>query len=202
MFNCDPVTPSSGSSPVNKANALKDHENIIAALTSVTQAMFSCAGIVLTISAFLDPKQVIIPAILGYSFVLAGIAAAAVFMIKTVSHSPANTFNKMDKFRIGMVFFSLILLTSITISIYSKYKSQIMSGNVPQFQTFALLISLFICMQLYQVYKWIDTNNKLKSHDAVKVASTLSSMLLLYKLISYLLIICLSISLKYYVTDG
>jgi hypothetical protein len=200
MFDCDntvkpPLTPS-------QANANKvDNANIAKTLASVSYALFICGGTVLTIAAFLEPKQVIIPIIIGYSFILAGIAAFATFIIKTVMVKP-TAYTPVDKFRIGMVFFSLILITSITLSIYSKYKSQIKSGNVPQFTTFSVLISLFICMQLYELYKWVDVNDKLTGQQILKVTSTLNSALLLYKLISYVLIICLTISLKYYVTDG
>ena len=82
---------------------------------------------------------------------------------------------------------------------YNKYKSQIKSGHVPQFSTFSALISLFICMQLYQMFNWVTVN---ATSGIYKVTATLNSTLLLYKLITYILIICLTISLKYYVTDG
>jgi hypothetical protein len=206
MFDCDktagPVKPQSASQ-VRIASI--DSVNIAKTLSSVSYALFICGGTVLTIAAFLEPKQVVIPIIIGYSFILAGIAAFATYTIKIImqtSATNATAYNATDKFRIGMVFFSLILITSITISIYSKYKSQIKSGNVPQFSTFSVLISLFICMQLYEMYKWIDANDKLNGQKILKVTSTLNSALLLYKLISYVLIICLTISLKYYVTDG
>ena len=202
MFDCDNTVKPPRPPSASQAQALKvENANISKTLASVSYALFICGGTVLTIAAFLEPKQVIIPIIIGYSFILAGIAAFATYTIKTVMSKPA-AYNPADKFRIGMVFFSLILITSITISIYSKYKSQIKSGNVPQFTTFSVLISLFICMQLYELYKWVDANDKIAGQQILKVTSTLNSALLLYKLISYVLIICLTISLKYYVTDG
>ena len=206
MFDCDPPISgaSSGSgSGASGAAAMKtaaiNTAKIVKALSAVSYTLFACGATILTLAAFLEPSKVGIPIIIGYSFILAGIAAFAALVILAMLHPPTTTtYATVDKIRVGMMFFSLILLASISLSMYSKYKSEIKSGHVPQFSTFSALISLFICMQLYEMYKWVATNK-----DGVfKITSTLNSTLLLYKLITYLLIICLTISLKYYITDG
>jgi len=202
MFNCDPPIPGSksGSSIASMKSAAANSAQITQALSSVSYALFACGATILTIAAFIEPSKVGIPIIIGYSFILAGIAAFATLVIKTmITPPPGTTYATSDKVRVGMTFFSLILLTSISLSMYTKYKSEIKSGNVPQFSTFSALISLFICMQLYEMYKWVTASS---STGVIKVTSTLNSALLLYKLITYILIICLTISLKYYITDG
>jgi hypothetical protein len=207
MFDCDPKPvstsksgPGAGVTAAAMKIAARSAAQIAQALSSVSYALFVCGATILTISAFIEPSKVGIPIIIGYSFILAGIAAFATLVIKMMMTPPqGTTYATSDKLRVGATFFSLILLTSISLSMYSSYKSEIKSGNVPQFSTFSALISLFICMQLYEMYKWVTASG---NNGVLKVTSTLNSALLLYKLITYILIICLTISLKYYITDG
>jgi hypothetical protein len=84
------------------------------------------------------------------------------------------------------------------ISRYTKYKSEIASGNVPQLEMFSLFIVMFIGLQLYEILKLFNASPS----ALIQITSTFSSTLLFYKLISYILVICLTITLKYYVTDG
>lgn len=209
MFDCDAPTTSSktGSTgapgatgtAVTKAVALNNAQ-IAQALSSISYALFGCGATILLVIAFLEPSKVYIPIIIGYSFILAGIAAFATMVIKIMSSPPQGTiYAAADKIRVGVMFFSIILITAISLRMYTKYKSEIKSGNIPQFSTFSALISLFICMQLYEMFKWVTSSGP---NNALKVTSTLNSTLLLYKLIAYILIICLTISLKYYITDG
>ena len=206
MFDCDPpsiIGAKSGATdrtPSASKEAATNHAQMVQSLSSVSYALFGCGATILAIAAFLEPSKVGIPIIIGYSFILAGIAAFATLLIKIIMKPPTSTtYATSDKVRIGMMIFSVTLLTAVSLSMYSKYKSEIKSGNVPQFSTFSALISLFICMQLYEMYKWVIGNEKTGIY---KVTSTLNSALLLYKLITYILIICLTISLKYYITDG
>lgn len=207
MFNCDkPYTSKSAAAAVTVAAdriTKIDMAQMKKALSSISYVMFVCGGITLGISAFLDPKDMIIPTIIGYGFIIVGIAFSAAYVLKFVMMDPSNAsvMTKMESARVGMVFFSLILIVLITLRIYSKYKTEIKNGHVPQFATFSLLISIFICMQLYELYKWMNMNDNSTS-GVIKVTSTMSSKLLFYKLINYLLIICLVIILKYYMTDG
>jgi len=198
MFDCDTPIASSAKGSVALAAAAARTAN--ETMSSVSYALVGCGATVLGIAAFIEPSKVGVPIIVGYSFILAGIAALAVLIAKLViSPPPTHTYKTADKVRIGMMFFSITLLTTISLSMYNKYKSQIKSGHVPQFSTFSALISLFICMQLYQMFNWVTVN---ATSGIYKVTATLNSTLLLYKLITYILIICLTISLKYYVTDG
>jgi hypothetical protein len=198
MFDCD--TPVASSAKGSVAAAVASARSANETLSSVSYALVGCGATVLCIAAFIEPSKIGVPIIVGYSFILAGIAALAALMAKLVaSPTPPNAYKTADKVRIGMMFFSIILLTTISLSMYSKYKSQIKSGNVPQFSIFSALISLFICMQLYEMFNWLTVNTK---SGIYKVTATLNSTLLLYKLITYILIICLTISLKYYITDG
>jgi len=201
MFDCDAQVPAGSGS--GSANAIAQTKKIIESLTSVSYSLLACGATVLSITAFLEPSKVGTPIIVGYSFVLAGIAAFATLIVKLVMSDTAPigtpTYKTADKVRIGMMFSSVTLLTVVSLRMYTKYKSQIKSGNVPQFSTFSALISLFICMQLYEMFKWVTVSG---TKNVYKVTSTLNSALLLYKLITYILIICLTISLKYYITDG
>jgi len=200
MFDCDPPSLKSSSGSVSAKEGVARTVQIAQALSSVCYALFGCGATVLAIAAFLEPSKVGVPIIIGYSFILAGIASFATMIIQIMLSPPTpTTYATSDKVRVGAMFFSIILLTSISLSMYSNYKSEIKSGNVPQFSTFSALISLFILMQLYEMFKWVTMNSTTR---ILKVNATLNSTLLLYKLITYILIICLTISLKYYITDG
>lgn len=173
-------------------------ETIVATLATVSNALFICGTIPLVILPFLEPKQMIIPAIVGYSCLLIGTAAlGAMAAAKMASGAP---YSSMQKFRVGSIFFSLILILSIMISRYTKYKSEIVSGNVPQLGMFSLFIVMFIGLQLYEILKLFNKTNGASA--LIQITSTFSSTLLFYKLVSYILVICLTITLKYYVTDG
>ena len=175
-------------------------ETIVNTLSTVSTALFFCGSIPLVILPFLEPNQMIVPAIVGYSCLLIGTAAlGAMAAAKMATNS---SYSSMQKFRVGSIFFSLFLIMSIMISRYTKYKSEIVSGNVPQLGMFSLFIVMFIGLQLYEILKLFNKSNGAGASALIQITSTFSSTLLFYKLISYILVICLTITLKYYVTDG
>jgi hypothetical protein len=200
FFDCDnTATPGSGS---GSGSGPKRSPPSLAAITTtlatVSTALFFCGAVPLAITPFLEPKQMIIPAIIGYSCLLIGTAALGAMAALKIAESPL--YSGMQKFRVGSIFFSLILILSIMISRYTKYKSEIVSGNVPQLGTFTLLIIIFIGLQLYEILKLFNKSNAPAA--LIQITSSFSSTLLFYKLVSYILVICLTIALKYYVTDG
>jgi hypothetical protein len=199
FFECDlNAATGAGTKPgtVSQLKKPPSPEVIVATLSTVSSALFFCGTIPLVILPFLEPKQMIIPAIVGYSCLLIGTAAMGAMAAVRISSKPDYT--SMQKFRVGSIFFSLILILSIMISRYTKYKSEIASGNVPQLEMFSLFIVMFIGLQLYEILKLFNASPS----ALIQITSTFSSTLLFYKLISYILVICLTITLKYYVTDG
>jgi len=184
------------SSASSSASANANMQKIVSTLGTVSSALFFCGFVPLVILPFLEPNQMYIPAIIGYSCLLIGTAAlGASAAMKVASSAPPTS--GMQKFRVGSIFFSLILILSVMISRYTKYKSEIASGNVPQLGMFSLFIVMFIGLQFYEILKMLN-----KSSTIIQITSTFSSTLLFYKLISYILVISLTITLKYYVTDG
>ena len=178
--------------PLTIANPQK----ILSTLNTVSSTLFFCGFVPLVILPFLEPKQMYVPAIVGYSCLLIGTAALGASAAMKVT-SGTGSYTGMQKFRVGSIFFSLILIISIMMSRYTNYKSEIASGNVPQLGMFSLFIIMFIGLQLYEILKMLN-----KQSTIIQITSTFSSTLLFYKLISYILVICLTITLKYYVTDG
>lgn len=189
----------SGSGPGASAGATGANlQKIVSTLSTVSSALFFCGFVPLVILPFLEPNQMYVPAIIGYSCLLIGTAAlGATAAVKLTDATAKPPYSGMQKFRVGSIFFSLILIISVMMSRYTKYKSEIASGNVPQLGMFSLFIIMFIGLQLYEILKMLN-----KSTTIIQITSTFSSTLLFYKLISYILVICLTITLKYYVTDG
>lgn len=187
----------SGSGPGASAGATGANlQKIVSTLSTVSSALFFCGFVPLVILPFLEPNQMYVPAIIGYSCLLIGTAALGATAAVKLTDATAK-YSGMQKFRVGSIFFSLILIISVMMSRYTKYKSEIASGNVPQLGMFSLFIIMFIGLQLYEILKMLN-----KSTTIIQITSTFSSTLLFYKLISYILVICLTITLKYYVTDG
>jgi hypothetical protein len=204
FFDCDNIIGTATGSKTGAGQGvgagaplpIANPQKILSTLNTVSSTLFFCGFVPLVILPFLEPKQMYVPAIVGYSCLLIGTAALGASAAMKVT-SGTGSYTGMQKFRVGSIFFSLILIISIMMSRYTNYKSEIASGNVPQLGMFSLFIIMFIGLQLYEILKMLN-----KQSTIIQITSTFSSTLLFYKLISYILVICLTITLKYYVTDG
>ena len=133
-------------------------------------------------------KNAIIASIVGYCIVLAG-------LLFVVGYVLTEEFPIKSKAILITATIFTIGIVSLSIHLFNKYVNEISKGHIPYLTTFSFLSVVFIIFQLFLIKTFLSSSNvEIKSFDGAKLYG--------FNLVSLSLLICMYISLHYYLTDG
>ena len=161
-------------------------------LNAITYALFAGGLALILITPFIINKNAIYATIAGYISIL-------ISLFVVYGYISVKKFNNSgDKLSIMMVCGSLTIIVLLSMHLLSKYVDVISQGIVPNYSILTGLSGLLLAVQIYGIKSMIFTGVGM----APVLSESVVALLLACKLFNYLLIIVLTIILKYFVTDG